>query len=122
MQEKFLPIGKISDNLRAAILAKGINQNQLAEAVGVSYVTISRYMSELRMPGTEELYRMAKILDVSMEFLLTGETSEQTEWQKRALAAEKKLRTLSSMLPLYSDINEKLARLNSQLTELTSEE
>lgn len=114
MQENFLTFGKISENIRAALLAKGINQNQLAEAASVSNVTISRYMSGARTPGTEELYRMAKVLGVSMEYLLTGRQDPETEWQVRAQNAEKKLAEMKNLVA-------KLGSLTKDLTSLVTE-
>lgn len=121
MQEKNQPFGKISENIRAALATKGLNQNQLADAANISYVTVSRYMSGARTPGTEELYRMAQILDVSMEYLLTGRKDPDTIWKTRALAAEQKLAELRDLLPLYVEINERFTELNSKLTKLASE-
>lgn len=121
MQEKNQPFGKISENIRAALATKGLNQNQLADSANISYVTVSRYMSGARTPGTEELYRMAQILDVSMEYLLTGRKDPDTIWKTRALAAEQKLAELRDLLPLYAEINERFTELNSKLTKLASE-
>lgn len=121
MQEKNQPFGKISENIRLALSTKGLNQNQLAELANISYVTVSRYMSGARIPGTEELYRMAQALDVSMEFLLTGQKDTDSVWKTRALAAEQKLTDLREILPLYAEINGKFTELNSKLTKLASE-
>ena len=114
MQEDFLTLGKISENIRAALLAKGINQNQLADAASVSNVTISRYMSGNRTPGTEELYRMARVLDVSMEYLLTGQQNRDTEWKTRALSAEKKLSEMKALVGKLGDITKDLTAIVSE--------
>lgn len=121
MQEENQPFGKVSENIRAALATKGLNQNQLADAANISYVTVSRYMSGARTPGTEELYRMAQILDVSMEYLLTGRKDPDTIWKPRALVAEQKLAELRDLLPLYAEINERFTELNTKLTKLASE-
>lgn len=114
MQEEFLTFGKISENIRAALLAKGINQNQLADAASVSNVTISRYMSGVRTPGTEELYRMAQVLGVTMEYLLTGQKNPETEWQHRALAAEKKLSEMKALVAKLGDLTKDLTGIINQ--------
>lgn len=59
--------------LKAVLAAKGITQTQLAELTRISRVSISRYISDGRTPGTEELYSISRALGVSMEYLLTGE-------------------------------------------------
>lgn len=117
MQGDFLPVGKISSNLKTAILAKGYSQNELAALANISHVTVSRYMSDTRTPGTEELYRMAKVLGVSMEFLLTGVESSSTSsssWQNRALIAERKLSQMQEVLPLLGEVNAKLTKIAAE--------
>ena len=111
MQEKNSTFGKISDNLRVSLSAKGLNQNQLADLAEISHVSISRYMTTDRIPGTEELYRMAKALDVSMEFLLTGVKEPDTEWKNRAVKAEKKLAALKSIVGKLGDVTKDLTAL-----------
>lgn len=114
MQDIILPIGKISENLRAALSAKGYSQNQLAEYANVSYVTISRYMKGGRIPGTEELFRMAQVLDVTMEYLLTGRQNIDSIWKTRAEEAERKLKHFKSMVVKLGDITHELTRMVSE--------
>lgn len=111
MREKNSTFGKISENLRVSLLAKGLNQNQLADLAEISHVSISRYMTTDRVPGTEELYRMAKALDVSMEFLLTGKKDPDSEWKARAIKAEKKLASLKSIVGKLGDVTKDLTTL-----------
>ena len=123
MQDKILQNGKISANLKAAILAKGYNQNRLAEEAKISYVTISRYMSGERIPGTMELYRMAQALDTSMEMILTGEQKKADSiWKERAERAEKKLAQLQKLVTRYSRVHSDLGELNVMLAEALTEE
>lgn len=93
MQEKSLQIGQFSKRLKYAIKQKGITQRELAQRVNMSPVTISRYMSsDVQTPGAWELYRIAIALDVSMEWLLTGDNPpNDTKWKQRADIAEAKL-------------------------------
>lgn len=123
MQDKILQNGKISANLKAAILAKGYNQNRLAEEAKISYVTISRYMSGERIPGTMELYRMAQALDTSMEMILTGEQKKADSiWKERAERAEKKLAQLQKLVTRYARVHSDLGELNVMLAEALTEE
>ena len=123
MQDKILQGGKIPANLKAAILAKGYNQNRLAEEAKISYVTISRYMSGERIPGTMELYRMAQALDTSMEMILTGEQKEADSiWKERAERAEKKLAQLQKLVTRYARVHSDLGELNVMLAEALTEE
>lgn len=123
MQDKILQNGKIPANLKAAILAKGYNQNRLAEEAKISYVTISRYMSGERIPGTMELYRMAQALDTSMEMILTGEQKKADSiWKERAERAEKKLAQLQKLVTRYARVHSDLGELNVMLAEALTEE
>lgn len=47
---------------------------ELAEAASVNYVRMRNQRSDNRIPGAEDLYGLAQALNVSMEYLLTGET------------------------------------------------
>lgn len=97
MQEKSLQLGQFSKRLKYAIKQKRITQRELAQRVNISPVTISRYMSsDVQTPGAWELYRIANALDVSMEWLLTGDNPpNDTKWQQRAATAEAKLASLN---------------------------
>lgn len=53
---------------------KGMRQTDLAFEAGLSEVTVSRYIRGERTPGAEELLRIAEALNVSTDFLLTGES------------------------------------------------
>ena len=50
----------------------GISQAQLAAMLNISTSTEGMYEQGRRTPGVETLVRMAKIFDVSLDFLLTG--------------------------------------------------
>lgn len=115
MQEKNVLFGKISENIRAACQRVGFNQNQLAQAANISHVTVSRYMSDARVPGTEELYRMAHVLGVSMEYLLTGEETGLADvWQKRALEAERKMTMMKNLVGKLGDLTKDLTTIVSE--------
>ena len=57
--------------------AKDMTQKELAYTIGVSEVTISRYVNNARKPRTMVLYKMAEVLGVSAEYLLTGNKKEE---------------------------------------------
>jgi transcriptional regulator with XRE-family HTH domain len=51
----------------------GLNQSQLAEAVGVNQVTISKYESgKIESPPSYVLFKMAVFLETTPEYLLFG--------------------------------------------------
>ncbi len=57
--------------------AKDMTQKELAYTIGVSEVSISRYVNNARKPRTMVLYKMAEVLGVSAEYLLTGDKKEE---------------------------------------------
>lgn len=57
--------------------AKDMTQKELAYTIGVSEVSISRYVNNAIKPRTMVLYKMAEVLGVSAEYLLTGNKKEE---------------------------------------------
>lgn len=91
-----------------------MKQKELAKRVNITEQTLSRYKRGARLPDTEELYRLAIFLGVSIDWLLgRNEPSDSTEWKERALEAEGKLAELKEVLPL-------LGKANSMLTHIVS--
>ena len=60
----------MGEKLKAARLAAGMTQVQLAEAVGCKQKDISRYESGLHEPGALTLKKMAQVLGCSMDDLV----------------------------------------------------
>lgn len=60
----------MGEKLRAARLAAGLSQAQLAEAVGCRQKDISRWESGLHEPGAGTLKKMAQALGCSMDELV----------------------------------------------------
>lgn len=59
--------------IKEALKEKGISQTWLAKNLDKSYNTISEYSRNLRQPSLEDLYRIAKILEVNPKDLLKEE-------------------------------------------------
>ena len=57
--------------LREARERKRLTQEQLAEAAGIHVVTVSKYERDFQDPNTAILASVAKILDVSVDWILT---------------------------------------------------
>ena len=72
--------------LAQCIAERGLTQVALARAVGVSHVTINNYLRGVRsLPRAEELLAMARVLEVTMEWLLgAGEDGDGSEPEVRA--------------------------------------
>lgn len=67
-----------SERLRQARLEKGLNQEQLAEAMELSQSAISQFEKGLRIPTPANITRFSEILGVSRDTLV-GEEEMMTE-------------------------------------------
>lgn len=71
MQSKKLHKFRFRERLAVALKDRGVTQQQLAEATGVSQAAISNYLRGVRtMPGVEELVSLSSYFQVSLEWLL----------------------------------------------------
>lgn len=68
---------------KIAILRKknDLTQEQLAEVLKVSRQSVSRWEMDVAFPETEKLIKLAKLLDCSIDFLLSEENVEQQKAQ-----------------------------------------
>ena len=62
----------IGDNIARYLVRKGWTQRRLAEEIGITEVTLSRYMSGTRQPTVYSLLRMSRVLGCTMEDLTVG--------------------------------------------------
>jgi len=59
--------------LKALRKQKKLTQKKLAQDLGLAQTTIANYEGNLRLPGYDILNTLAKIFDVSIDFLIDGE-------------------------------------------------
>lgn len=62
----------ISDRIQALRKSRGITQEQLADAVGVSRQAVSKWEAEQASPDLERIVAMAEYFDVTTDYLLRG--------------------------------------------------
>ena len=62
------------NNIKDILEQKGINQSWLAKQLGKSYNMINSYCCNRRQPSIEDLFRIAKILDINVKDLLNDES------------------------------------------------
>jgi transcriptional regulator with XRE-family HTH domain len=71
MSSKDLP--DLTEQIKTAMSVAGLNMTQLAERSGIPYRTLQKYLSgEHRVPSAA-LPGLADVLDVSIDWLMTGE-------------------------------------------------
>lgn len=75
----------VTERIKKLIEKKGITRKELEEKTGIKKTAIHNYLVENKLPGTEALYKIAQVLGVSIEYLLTGETTELNEKEKKLL-------------------------------------
>ena len=65
------------NRIKEVLKEKGISQTWLADKVGKSYNTINEYARNKRQPSLEDLYKIAKILNVGAKELLVEQNIEE---------------------------------------------
>jgi transcriptional regulator with XRE-family HTH domain len=67
------------ERLKKARQDKGISQSELGKLVGVHYTQIGRYESKGVKPSGDVLAKIASVLGVTSEFLMSGSSQEQAQ-------------------------------------------
>ena len=62
----------LGSNIKFWIEVRGISQRELAERIGITEVSISRYVAGQRAPSSLTLCKISKVLGCTMEDLLSG--------------------------------------------------
>ncbi len=62
----------VADRIQNLRKIKGISQEQLAEAIGVSRQAVSKWESEKSTPDLEKIVLMSDFYDVTTDYLLKG--------------------------------------------------
>lgn len=65
-----LTFGAFRQNLRSLIESKGIMAKDLASEIQSTPATISRYLTQLRDPDLEYVYRISRYFGVTIDYLL----------------------------------------------------
>ncbi|MBD2860839.1 helix-turn-helix domain-containing protein [Paenibacillus oceani] len=60
--------------LKSARNSKRLTQQQVADSLGLNFTTISKYENDKSQPDNEILHQMSILYNVSIDWLLTGET------------------------------------------------
>ncbi|MCD8293672.1 MAG: helix-turn-helix domain-containing protein [Clostridia bacterium] len=58
------------DNIQSLVKSKGISVRRLALDTGITTATLSRYMTEKRVPDLQYVMRIATYFNVSLDWLL----------------------------------------------------
>lgn len=67
----------ISERIQLLRKQKGFSQNELAEKVEISKAQMSRYISKNVQPPADVLKKLADVLSVSVDFLISGDSDQK---------------------------------------------
>lgn len=63
-------LAEIQRRLREEIINSGLTQKEIAQAIGVSPQTVSRYMRDDIFPALDTLAKLCQLLDISADYIL----------------------------------------------------
>lgn len=66
----------IAKRIKDARIKKNLTQLNLAEEIGVSFQAVSNWERGIRMPYISKLHKLCGILEINVEYLLSGDMSE----------------------------------------------
>ncbi len=72
----------IADRIQSLRKSKGMSQEELADAVGVSRQAVSKWESEQTVPDLEKVVIMSDIFEVTTDYLLKGIEPVKTDDHK----------------------------------------
>ena len=84
LTEKQLSFEKFRYNLRSLMEYKGMLGKELAEEIGTTQPTISRYLTGVREPDLEYVYRIANYFNVTIDYLLGVNDDSNTGYRSDA--------------------------------------
>ena len=64
------------NRIKKTLKSQGVKQTWLAERLGKSYNMVNGYVQNRRQPSLEDLYKIAKILDVDIKELIVSNKDE----------------------------------------------
>ena len=86
---------RFSEILRLLLKQHGLTHIQFGKDVGLRPATISAYVTDIARPNIDTVIKIASYFDVSIDYLLTGETKENKILRDDLCLPEKALRTLT---------------------------
>lgn len=82
--------GQLGNAIRAARMGKGLSQEQLAEMVNITPTHLKHIESEHRKPSVDVLWKLATILNLSLDCLLfPSGPNRNWEYEKAKLLLDK---------------------------------
>ena len=84
----------IADRIQTLRKSKGMSQEELADAAGVSRQAVSKWESEQSVPDIDKIVILSEIFDVTTDYLLKGiEPAENNDHKTMADVIDQKVLT-----------------------------
>lgn len=96
-------------NIRAARERRGLQQNDFAAMLGVAGPSLNQWEKDKAVPTLDSLFRIAKVLDVSIESLVSGVDAEYDAQRNVGVSPERLWELYSQVEP--EDVRTQLLRL-----------
>lgn len=101
-----------ADRLKEEIEYQGLTRKELAYKADIKVRALDMYLgTQASMPPADVAVRLAKALNVTVEYLVTGEKGEKNENFRENSSLEKQLKSLS---PSVRQVFERAIRLFSE--------
>ncbi len=68
----------LGKRLKESVKHSSYTQKQLSEILGINQDTFSNYVKEVYYPKADTLYDLVNLLDISLDWLLSGEGTART--------------------------------------------
>ena len=80
----------LGENINRLRTERGMNQEELAEALAVSRQSISKWETDASVPELEKLVKLARLFGVTLDELVSGKGPEEEAEPERAEACQKR--------------------------------
>ena len=95
-----------SENLKTELYYSSIKASELARATKIPYATILSYLNKDVLPRVDYAVRIAKFLNVSVEYLVTGKEQNKVYTNRYPTVKELKELPKNIIFPLTELIHE----------------
>lgn len=110
-----------SQKLRHLRKERGYTQQEFAEKLGISASAVGMYEQGRRKPDQNTLYRMGKLLNVSVDYLLSEDEDETPDEDLEEIISEIKTRLLANDTLMFNGkpLNRKELERIAEVIELS---
>ncbi|KUO59250.1 MAG: hypothetical protein APF84_09975 [Gracilibacter sp. BRH_c7a] len=82
------PLKGFGKRLKESVKHSSYTQKQLSEILGINQDTFSNYVKEVYYPKADTLYDLGNLLDVSLDFLVSGEGTARSRNENPLIASD----------------------------------